>query len=428
MSQKSLLSFFTKNNSNFLNGRIILEGIVVSTTEYIMLGAFVLINFLINHYYGTEVVGIYFLSYSIAQIGILGVGGVFSLLMRRDLSINHYDSNNYLSKVQLLRFSNLLIVLFISIIAIVLFYQPLRSNLLFVLLMIGAKGFDALSESYYTAYQTLNRISDYSIFKILNATAFILVSVFVCINHYNIEYLYWSQFFCAILIFAINFHRWNQTKNVSLSIERKALQKVTYRFLIIESFPLIINALVFQLGLRLNSILIFDSIGEKNLGIFSIVVITIGMFTGVSNALALVFFGRLSRIFVDQPQAFLKRLHQTLGLFLIIGVSFFILYLLLIPVIEYLFGLTIDHQLYQIMSSAIPFMFIVSSLGSIFTIIKKQKLGMYLSVVVLFFNLLAYYLFIERYGLIGAGYAFLITFIFQSVIFYFASLMYLRKS
>ncbi|MCA1638744.1 MAG: hypothetical protein LC768_10495, partial [Acidobacteria bacterium] len=195
MSQKSLLSFFTKNNSNFLNGRIILEGIVVSTTEYIMLGAFVLINFLINHYYGTEVVGIYFLSYSIAQIGILGVGGVFSLLMRRDLSINHYDSNNYLSKVQLLRFSNLLIVLFISIIAIVLFYQPLRSNLLFVLLMIGAKGFDALSESYYTAYQTLNRISDYSIFKILNATAFILVSVFVCINHYNIEYLYWSQFF-----------------------------------------------------------------------------------------------------------------------------------------------------------------------------------------------------------------------------------------
>ncbi|MCA1638743.1 MAG: polysaccharide biosynthesis C-terminal domain-containing protein, partial [Acidobacteria bacterium] len=191
---------------------------------------------------------------------------------------------------------------------------------------------------------------------------------------------------------------------------------------------LIINALVFQLGLRLNSILIFDSIGEKNLGIFSIVVITIGMFTGVSNALALVFFGRLSRIFVDQPQAFLKRLHQTLGLFLIIGVSFFILYLLLIPVIEYLFGLTIDHQLYQIMSSAIPFMFIVSSLGSIFTIIKKQKLGMYLSVVVLFFNLLAYYLFIERYGLIGAGYAFLITFIFQSVIFYFASLMYLRKS
>jgi O-antigen/teichoic acid export membrane protein len=391
-----------------------------------MLGSFVLINILINHYYGTELVGVYILCYSIAQIGILGLGSVFSLLMRRDLSINQYDSNNYLSKVQLLRFSNLLIVLFLSTFFIVFFYQPLQSNLLFVLLMIGAKGFDALSESYYTAYQTLNRISEYSVYKILNATGFVLVSVFICLNHYGIEYLYLSQLIFAVLIFAINFYRWYQTKSVSSSIEGKALQNVTYRFLIIESFPLMISALVFQLGLRLNNVLIFDKIGEKNLGIFSIVVITIGIFAGVANALAIVFFGRLSRVFVNQPEAFLKRLHQTLALFLIIGMSFFLLYLVFTPVIEYLFGLNIDNQLYKVMSLAIPFMFVVSCLGSIFTIIKKQKLGMYLSVVVLTLNLIAYYLLTERYGLIGAGYAFLITAVFQSVISYFGALTALR--
>lgn len=391
-----------------------------------MLGSFVLINVLINHYYGTELVGVYILCYSIAQIGILGIGSVFSLLMRRDLSINQYDSNNYLSKVQLLRFSNLLIVLLISTVSIVLFYQPLQSNLLFVLLMIGAKGFDALSESYYTAYQTLNRIREYSVFKILNAATFVLVSVFVCLNHYGIEYLYWSQLICAVLFFVINFYRWYQTKSIYSSIEGKALQNVTYRFLIIESFPLMVSALVFQLGLRLNNVLIFDKIGERNLGVFSIVAITIGVFTGVANALAIVFFGRLSRIFVDQPEAFIKRLHQTIALFLIIGLSFFLLYLVFTPIIEYLFGLTIDHQLYRVMSSAIPFMFVVSCLGGVFTIIKKQKLGMYLSVAVLIFNLTVYYLLTKQYGLIGAGYAFLTTAVFQSLISYFGALIILK--
>jgi O-antigen/teichoic acid export membrane protein len=391
-----------------------------------MLGAFVLVNFLINHYYGTEVVGIYFLSYSIAQIGILGVGSAFSLLMRRDLSINQFDSNNYLSKVQLLRFSNLLIVLAFSIIFITFFYHELRGNLLFILLMIGAKGFDALSESYYTAYQTLNRISEYSIFKILNAAAFVLVSVFVCLNHYDIEYLYWSQLICAVLIFTVNFYRWYQTKNRSLPIEGKTFGKATYRFLLIESFPLIINSLVFQLGIRANNILIFDLIGEKNLGTFSIVFITISIFLGVANALGIVFFGRLSKVFVNQPKIFSRRLHQTIALFLIIGVSFFLLYLAIIPLIEYMSGLAVNNELYKIMSSAIPFLFLVSCLGSIFTIIKKQKLGMYLSVAVLVFNLTAYYLLTQQYGLIGSGYAFLISAIFQSVVFYFGALIILK--
>ena len=111
---------FLKENFNRLPFRqILLEGVVVSVTEYLMLGAFVLVNFLINHYYGTEVVGIYALSYAIAQIGILGIGSVYSLLMRRDLSVGQYDSNSYVSRVQFLRSSNMAVVLILSALIII---------------------------------------------------------------------------------------------------------------------------------------------------------------------------------------------------------------------------------------------------------------------------------------------------------------------
>jgi O-antigen/teichoic acid export membrane protein len=389
-----------------------------------MLGAFVLINILINQYYGTELVGVYALSFSIAQIGILGIGGVFSLLMRRDLSIGQFDSNDYLSKVQLLRFCNLAIVLLVAFVFIFFFYQQLRVNLLFIALMIISKGFDALSESYYTAYQTLNRLGEYSFFKILNATTVIVASVFVCINHYDFKFLFWSQFFAAVLMFTVNFFRWHQTK--SISVEPTTPQKVGFRFLLVEAFPPMVSALIFQLGLRANNVLIFDNLGEKDLGIFSIVFITISIVTGVANALALVFFGRLSKVFALDPKAFSKRLHQTIALFLTVGVFFFLLYLVFTPIIENLFGLTIDHSLYQTMSATIPFTFVVSCLGSVFTIIKKQKIGMYLSAVVLIVNLSAYYFLVGRYGLIGAGYAFLISALFQSIIIYFGTLMCLR--
>jgi O-antigen/teichoic acid export membrane protein len=423
-----LLNILKKYNINFSDAKgILVEGIVVGITEYLMLGGFVLVNFLINKYYGTQVVGIYFLSYSIAQIGILGVGSAFSLLMRRDLGINKYDCKDYLFKVQLLRFGNLLAVLFLSTAFIVLFYQLLFDNLLFILLMVGAKGFDSLSESYYTAYQTLNRIKEYSFFKILNAVSFVFISVIVCLNKFDIGYLYWSQLICAVLIFTINFYFWHKAKNLLSSTEEKKLQNVSYKFLVVESYPLIINALVFQLGLRANNLLIFDMLGDKNLGIFSLVLITVSVFAGVANTLAIVFFGRLTKIFIDNRDGFLLRLHQTIIFFVVIGLLFLAVYLVCVQIMVNVFGMNVDNNLYPIMSAAIPFMFVASCLGMVFTIIKKQKTGMFLAVVILIFNLAIYYFTIRQYNLVGAGYAFLISALFQSVVIYFGALVTIKS-
>ncbi len=390
-----------------------------------MLGSFVLINFVINHFYGTETVGIYALSYSISQIGILGVGSVFSMLMRRDLSLGEHSARPYLAKVQILRSANLGLVLLLAAAGIFLFYPALTGNLNFVLMMICAKGFDALSESYYTAYQTLDRLGEYSTFKILNAVSLIAVSLFVCINSYDIQYLYLSQVGCAFVMFAVNFLRWQRPNNpVAVQI---ADAGPSYRFLLIESYPLMINAMIFQLSVRANNILIFDKLGEKDLGMFSLVVITVGIFAGVANTLAIVFFGRLTRTFANDRENFNRRLHQSIGAFLALGIAFFFLYLLFTPIIENFFSLSIDHDLYRIMSAAIPFMFVTSCLGSVFTIMKKQKVGMYLSAVILMANLSAYYLLSQKFGLVGAGYAFLVTAAFQCTAFYLVMRLTLRS-
>jgi len=419
-----LLKILKKTYKQFAYRGILLEGMVVSVTEYLMLGGFVLVNFLINHYYGTEVVGVYALSFAIAQIGILGIGSVFSLLMRRDLSIGEYSANSYLAKVQILRSGNMAIVLVFAAAVILGFYSSLRVNLIFILLMICIKGVDALNETYYTAHQTLQDLREYGVFKCSNAIIFVGISAFVCISRFDIVYLYLAQLVCAALMLAVNVFRWQKIR--AKQVEEKGLRCVDFRFLLIESYPLIVSAMVFQLGLRANNVLIFDVLGEKDLGIFSLIVITVGVFAGVANTLAIVFFGRLSRVFVEEPRAFSRRLHQTIGLFLGLGIMLMAACLVITPLSEFAFGLAFDRTLYTVMAAAIPFMFMVSCLGTMFTVIRKQKVGMYLTVVVMVFNLLAYFYLPQRYGLIGAGYAFLITAIIQSMLIYLGTIVSLR--
>ncbi len=420
-----MLNLFKRKYDQFAYKKIVAESLVVSVTEYLMLGSFILVNFLINHYYGTEVVGVYAVSYAIAQIGIMGIGSVFSLLMRRDLSVGAFDADSYVSRVTILRSWNLLLVLFLSSATILLFYPPLRANLLLILFMVCAKGLDALSETYYTAYQTLGRLKEYSVLKTLNAATFIAVSTFVCVGQYNIFYLYAAPLVGSLVIFIVNLSRWRGTR-VKAS-EKDSLEIPGYRFLLIESYPLMVAAMIFQMGLRANNVLIFDQLGEKEVGMFSLVVITIGIFAGVANALAIVFFGRLSRMFVDQPGSFLKRLHQTVGLFVGLGFLFLLTYLTILPFVIRALGVELDAGLYSVMAAAIPFMFVVSCLGAIFTIIKRQKIGMYITIVTLVLSLSAYYFLVGQYGLMGAGYAFLITAILQSAIIYVGALLVLRS-
>lgn len=403
-----------QNLKRYFNNGLVFEGVVVTITEYIMLGSFVMVSYFINHYYSTSYVGVYFLAYSISQIVILGFGSAFTSLMRRDLSTNKYSLNDYFAKVQYLRFGNLLIGLVLSAITILFFYQTLTQNLFFILLMIGTKGFDALNESYYTAYQTLNKLTEYSALKIFNASAFLLISGYSCLNHYDIAYLYYGQLLISIIFFAINLYRWKRLMWVD-SIE---LKKVKYRFLLIESLPLIINTLIFQLGLRLNTVLIFDEIGDKGLGVFSIIVMVISVLTGIANAFGIVFFGRLSRAFLNDTEVFIRVLRQTIILSVIFGMVSCFIFLAFRPFVDYLFNLAEYYKLYFVMAGAIPFIFFTGFIGGIFVVINQQKIGMYLSTLVLIFNIAIYYFLTRYFGLIGSGFAYLAASVFQSIVIF----------
>lgn len=410
-----------------LNRASVTEGLVVGITEYAMLGAFVIVGFLINHYYSTELVGVYFLAYSIAQIGILGFGSAFSSLIRRDFCLNKYDTYDYFYKIQIIRLGNLALVFILSFFFVFYFYQPLANSLQFLLLVVMAKGFDALNETYYTVYQALNKLKEYSALKALNAISFVIVSFLSCISQKDISALYWLQLFVAIVFYAINFYWFKKVNYLPLSTNQKHLELIDYKFLMVQALPLIINTFVFQLSLRVNSILIFDEIGEKSFGVFSIIVMTIGVFTGIASALGIFFLGKMSKSFVSYPDSFTKYLYKIVLFFLMFGLISFCVYLMFSPVIEHLFKLTDYKNLYYIMSLSIPFVFVTGGIGGVFVVVSKQKIAMYLSFVVLVFNVIAYYFITNYFGLIGSGFAFLITSIFQSVILIIAIFYILRK-
>ena len=396
-----------------------------------MLGAQVLASVVINRKYGIEAVGIYALVLAISQIVITGISQPFSSLIRRDLVLLKKETAIlYVKNVNYLRFLNLILILIITLILISFFSEKINNIKPFLILMLISKGFEMLNDTYFVTYQSLSKYKRYAILKTVYSLLMCFSIAFIYFNNVNIELLYYLQVIVGIAYFIFNYllfeklmpyERLKKGLNLFLSQDRKHL--------LLETWPMMVNSLVFQGSSKLNAIIIFHFISAKDLGIFSILVMFSNIFGGVGNSLGIVLISRFTILIQESVKQFKIFFKKSMLLFFGLGVVLFICYIFSLPLLVNIFKLKMPglFKLNLVIGAAIPFLFATGCIGNIFFILKKQIVGVYISIIVLLFNVLLYSCFAFSFALEGTGYAYLITSAFQFFIILFWASKILKK-
>lgn len=396
----------------------------VSFTEYLMLGVIFLVNVLLNRAYATKDVGDFNVVYSLSQIVFFGIGGVFTPILRRDLTLK--DNNSLIKNVFNLRL--IILVFFFVIILLIncLFNFSIAYPLFFILI---SRGLDILNETFYTYYQCRGKIRFYAILKSSHAfllILFLLILVF-CFNS-SIFYFYFCFSFFSLIFFAINIYFFfkNVSRDLFYGLARIEGLKSTF----IESVPLMFNSLIFQLKTRSSVFIIFVLLGNIATGVYSSALATITIFTAVSNPLGIVLFPKLSNIYNQKPELIIHQFRRIIFVLLILGLVFSGLHYITIDIQMNLFGElpSYSNKIFTIMTFSVPFIIALGGIGNIFVIINRLKEMVVYNIITTMLTLITFYLSIKFYSISGLAYGFVFMSVFNILLLYFLIVNLIKKS
>ncbi len=410
---------------------IIKESLLVASAEYFMLGALFIINILVTRYYGLGELGVFNFTYAVAQIAILGIGSSFSLILRRDLTLFPERQVKYVRSILKLRLQLLMAVIIVLLPAVHLFGPKEPNLILFSFFMFLIKGFDLFTETYYTTYQSLQLYKKFSIIKSLNALCSVLIVFVCCIFKMPIVSIYLSMLGVAALFFFLNKIYYQQTYNLSAYHQLINTNdfKEFKRYLLKESWPLMANAMFFQISSRISVVIIFVMLGKDDAGLFSTGLIIVTVFSAAASALGIVLFPKINKMFTEQRMSFIGFFAKLSGRVFILGIVVYAVFLLVVPFLKDIFGNMPEKSnvLYMIMGASIPFIFLAGAVGNIFTIIHKQKTGMFVASVILVLNIGILYFFILFLKARGFALAFTIGNALQILLICMAAFMQIKK-
>ncbi len=397
-----------------------------------MLSAQVFATFALKSKYGLDTVGEYVMVLTISQITIVGISQPFSSLIRRDLSLkNQHDSNNYISNVNYLRVVNMLVVIVLAILIIPFFSNNISKLAPFLILMLLAKGFEMLNDTYFVTYQALSKFKLYAILKIGFAILSIGNVAAMYLSTYELETFYIIQVVCALVFLVIN-KVISRAKGISKNIVNVLNLKFSseLKYLLKSSWPLILSGSVFQASSKINIFVIYSIIGAKDLGIFSILLLISNIFSGASSSIGVVVIGKFTILINRSFKEFKRIFSKSLFLFFAAGFLLALLYILAYPIIQNFYKLETSKIFYVnvTITLTIPILFLTGCIGNIFLILKKQILTLYVTLTVLLVNIPIYIILVKVYGLNGAGYAYFITALFQLCLMLYLTYMVLNKN
>lgn len=409
--------------------RLFKESTLVGFTEYATLGALFLANIFVNRFYGNDELGVFSLCYAIAQIAIVGTGSAFSAILRRDVSLIQKANDIYIRNINQLKIGLLLfcfLLLFSST-----FFNIVSFDRLFycIALVLVAKGLDLLSETYYTTYQSIGLYKHYAVLKLANAALFILGVVICCLFHFPADFIYFSMPVSAFIAYFINLIVYKRLTDQNGNPAEQEKRKGQKKYLLAEAWPLMLNTLFFQLSSRLNVIIIFWLTSHATVALFSAGVMGVTVFTAASNALAIVLFPGLNKEYNMEPAMFFKKTTKLMMMLFLIGAAVALVFYITIPLQIKVIGSLPESApvVFKIFSLFIPFGFATAALGYSFIIIKKQQLGLLISLVVMIMNAGSFYYLTKYYHQFGMAWAYAASGLFQLFLIYAVLYLVLRK-
>ena len=403
------------------------EGAIVSFTEYLMLGALFGINIILNRYYDTAALGTFTFAYTIAQISMIGIGGALTPLLRREIVTQSDSTTKFIINVLQLKIMLLVLCLLISLIISFFLHKENVAISYFIMAMIFVKGMDSLSETFYTSYQSVSNYRIYAYIKTFNAGANILGVFILAYLNYPVQNVYIVLIIVSILFFLINFLVSTTLFTIGYNVVKEFGINSTKKYFFNQAWPLIVNSIFFQISSRVSVLFVFAISGKIVSGVFSGAVMMVTVLTAFANALGIVFFPRLTKLFNTDKRAFFSYLKKISVMIFFIGLVLLGVFIITLPIQFKIFGQMPDYarNIFLIAGCSIPLAILSGVLGNIFVVMHKQKLGMYISFILLIVNSILYYIIPTLNKTIGVSLAYLLSNLFiVGVFLYFISTIY----
>ncbi|MEO6133543.1 MAG: polysaccharide biosynthesis C-terminal domain-containing protein, partial [Ginsengibacter sp.] len=399
--------------------RIFKESVFVTFTDYLSFGVLFLITIFINKFYDTSQLGLFTLIYTIAQITVMSFGSGFSGILRRDVSIDPSLSTSYISNLLKIRGSVVLLSLFFAVIGSYFLVENKSGFIYFLFLMILAKGFDLGNETFYTTYQSIHAIRRFTFIKSANFILLGLIVGVVCINRLPVHYIYEAHALVAVSFFVFNglFYHKKQEPIKATIFKRNTLTK----YLLVETWPLLVNAVFFQLSSRISIIIIEVLNGTRMQGMYSLGITIIGGLTAFANSISIVLFPYLTVTYKNNFKRLWPNVNKVILAFLGCAILLVIAFNAALPIIlQYVGHLPPEApKVFSILSWGIIPVFLTALTGYLFTIMGKQLQGMYASGITLVINITGFYFLSRYYNIIGSAYAFILCQSISFLVMYF---------
>ncbi|MES2417270.1 MAG: hypothetical protein V4541_03730 [Bacteroidota bacterium] len=231
------------------------------------------------------------------------------------------------------------------------------------------------------------------------------------------------------MFFLINLIYVYRNKIISLRLSGVFKLGTEKKQLLKDVWPIILNAIIFQLKSRFSVLIIFFLLGNTVTGVFSSVLMTLTVFTALSSPLGIVLFPGLNRVYSEDPDMLKKYAKKiTVNLFLI-GVAVTIFYFLTLKLQIMVLGKLPDYanEMFIIMGLSIPALIAIGGIGNIFVIINKQKEAVLLGFINLVTTIILFYILINYFKTVGLSIAFLITAMLNLITLYYFFVYLLNK-
>jgi len=383
-----------------------------------------LVIFLTSYFYGAKGLGIFTLTFAIANIFILIGKGGFDTSIVKFISENINSSrvsirNIYITILLICIPSNVLLTLIMfnlsPFIANNIFNNqdmtPFLQIMSFIILPISLRSINA------NAFRGLQKIKTYSILQNLLIPFFFVLSMLM-VNIYvdNVKYLLFSYLFSSWLVFVISNRIWFKHIKQATNIKIKTLKSILK-----VSTPMLITSSLMLLITWTDSLMLGYFCTEEDVGVYSV-----AMKIATSSLIVLMAFNSiLAPKIANAYSSFDNTLFTTLvsttkRLVVYISIPASILLILLTPFILSYFGdeFEASYNPFLILMIGMVFKNIVGVSECVLQMTNKQKSVAYISFIGVILNVLLNVYFIPLFGVNGAAIASTVSVVSMQIIFF----------
>ncbi len=380
-------------------------GVWASFAEICYYGIIFLTSVVVARNYGAVSLGQYSLNFFLASILVnIGNSG-FTAILRKKLACT--TAVHYPSLTQSYLFFRFLFGFLVFIFGVIYLCATQIDNQYMVVVFIPlffSRYIDGLSEISHSVFIVEGRFLTYFCIKFFYCICCIAAMIFCVINKIDVLSFYWMLSVASLLMFLVSGKLYDD-----FVISRGAIKKIHIYESFKESWPLLINAVIFALYARY-WIFYADSIFQKSeVAVISAAMSIVSAIALVPNSIGTVMFPKLCRLANYSDRQELKIFVVKMSSMMMAAGGFMAIAVFIsAPLTPYVFGMVgiATIPFLKILSLSLVPTFVIPTVGYLSTAIGKQKVGLFIATATLVVSIPIYHLAVAYFSVTGIVWAY----------------------